>query len=144
MAITRRKLLFSATALAGTSVLPLKAGLLHAAAQQPQTVTDATAEAVSLSDFEPLARQRMSHMAYEFLASGAGDEITLRWNREALDKIRLRPRVLVDVSKLNTRVTLFGQELPFPILLAPTALHRLYHPEGELATARGASASEAT
>src|SRR5262245_30334854 len=85
----------------------------------------------------------MSAMAFEYVSGAAGDENTLRWNREAYDKIKLRPRVLVDVSKLDTRVTLFGQELPFPILLAPTAYHRLVHPEGELATARGAGQASA-
>lgn len=98
----------------------------------------------SLSDFEEGARETMPPMAYEYLASGAADELTLRWNRESLERIRLCPRVLVDVSTLDTRVTLFGQELPFPILLAPTALHRLYHADGELATARGAGAAAAT
>src|SRR5262249_19162266 len=68
-------------------------------------------------------------------------EITLRWNREALDRIRLRPRILVDVSNLDTRVKLFDHELPFPILLAPTAYHKLVHPEGEMATAKGAGAA---
>jgi 4-hydroxymandelate oxidase len=142
MAITRRKLLLSAGALAGASALSLEAGLLSAEAQQ--TTADTTAGMLSLSDFEEGARKMMSPMAYEFVASGAADELTSRWNRESLGKIRLRPRVLVDVSKLNTRVTLFDQELPFPILLAPTAYHRLYHAEGELATARGAGAAAAT
>ena len=94
---------------------------------------------VCLADFEPLAKERLSHFAYEYIASGAADELTIRWNREAFDQIRLRPRVLVDVEKIDTRVTLFGQEMPHPILLAPTARHRLSHPEGEVATARGAS-----
>jgi 4-hydroxymandelate oxidase len=67
----------------------------------------------------------------------------LRWNREAYERIRLLPRALVDVSHLDTRVTLFGHELPFPILLAPTGYHRLVHPEGELASAKGASAAHA-
>ncbi|MDQ3257475.1 MAG: alpha-hydroxy-acid oxidizing protein, partial [Acidobacteriota bacterium] len=83
-------------------------------------------------------------MAYEFIAGGAADEHTIRWNREALDKIRLRPRILIDVSKVDTRVSLFGQELPFPILLAPTAYQRAIHPEGEVATAKGAGAAAAT
>jgi len=83
-------------------------------------------------------------MAFEYISGGAADEITLKWNRESYDKIRLRPRIFVDVSKLDTRVKLFDQELPFPILLAPTAYHRLVHPEGELATARGAGAAGAT
>ena len=143
MAITRRNLLLSAGALAGTSVLPFKTGILHAKAQQ-QPTTDATTGMFSLSDFEEVGRKKISPMAYEYLASGAADEVTLRWNRESLEKIRLIPRVLVDVSKLDTRVTLFGQELPFPILLATTALHRLYNSEGELATARGAGAAAAT
>ncbi|HVF26730.1 MAG TPA: alpha-hydroxy acid oxidase, partial [Pyrinomonadaceae bacterium] len=82
-------------------------------------------------------------MAYEYVAGGAADELTLHWNRESFDKMRLRPRVLQDVSELDTRVTLFDHELPFPILLAPTAYHRLLHPEGEIATARGAGAAGA-
>ncbi len=98
---------------------------------------------VSLGDFESLAQGRISHLAFEYVAGGAGDEITLRENRAAFDRIRLRPRVLVDVSRLDTRVSLLGLELPFPILLAPTAYHRLVHEEGELATVRGASAAGA-
>jgi 4-hydroxymandelate oxidase len=98
----------------------------------------------SVSDFELLARKRMSHMAYEYVAGGAGDEITLRDNIHAFDRLRLHPRVLVDVSQLDTRTTVLGQPLDFPILLAPTAYHRLVHPEGELATLRGAAKAGAT
>ena len=98
----------------------------------------------SVMDFEPRARERISRMAYEYISGGAGDEISLKWNREAYDKIRLRTRVLVDVSKLDTRVRLFGQDLAHPILLAPTAYHKLVHVEGELETARGAGAGAAT
>jgi len=97
-------------------------------------------ELVSLLDFEPAAQRRMSHSTWEYFSSGVADEITLRWNREAYDRLRLRPRVLVDVSKIDTRISLFGQELPHPILLAPAADQRMIHPEGELATARGAGA----
>ena len=67
-------------------------------------------------------------MAYAYIASGAADEITLRWNREAYDSIALRPRVLRDVADVDTTVTLFGRELAFPILLAPTAYHRVILP----------------
>jgi 4-hydroxymandelate oxidase len=142
MTITPRKPLLSTDAAAETSELLSNAELVGAAAQQ--ATSDTTAGMFSLWDFEEGARKKMSPMAYEYLASGAADEFTLRWNRESLEKIRLRPRVLVDVSKLDTRVTLFGQELLFPILLAPTALHRLYNAEGELATARGAGAAAIT
>jgi 4-hydroxymandelate oxidase len=141
--MTRREILLSACALAGTP------GRLSAA--QPQTnvqqftpTSQAPAEAVSLSDYEALARERIPRMAYEYISGAAADEITLRWNRESFDRIRLRPKILVDVSKLDTRLTLFGQELPFPILLAPTSYHRLIHPEGEIATVKGAGAAGAT
>ena len=100
-------------------------------------------EPVSLDDFEHLARERLSHMAHEFVAGGAGDEITLRWNRESFDRIRLRPRVLEDVANIDTAVTLFSETLPHPILLAPVAYQRLFHAEGEVEAARGAGKAEA-
>lgn len=85
-------------------------------------------EPVSLDDFEHLARERLSHMTHEFVAGGAADEITLRWNRESFDRIRLRPRVLEDVANIDTEVTLFGETLPHPILLAPVWFFWPSHP----------------
>jgi 4-hydroxymandelate oxidase len=82
-------------------------------------------------------------MAYEFLASGAADEVTLRWNREAFQRIALRPRVLRDTSRLDTTTTLLGETLEFRVLLTPVAYQRLMHPDGEVAAARGAAASGA-
>jgi 4-hydroxymandelate oxidase len=99
---------------------------------------------VNLLEFEPLARERISEMAYSYIAGGGADEITLRRNREAFDEIRLKPRVLVDVSQLDTRLALLGQAFDFPILLAPAAYHKLVHAEGEAATARAAAAAGAT
>ena len=93
--------------------------------------------------FEPLARRRLSKMAYDYVRSGGGDEISMRENRAGFERLQLEPSVLVDVSKIDTRVNLFGSELESPILLAPVAYHRLYHAEGEVATARGASAAGA-
>src|SRR5579885_484292 len=99
---------------------------------------------LSLFDFEAEARTKVSHGAWERISGGSADELTLRWNHEAYEHIRLKPRALVDVSKLDTRVRLFGQELPFPIILAPTGGQKFVHPEGELAAARGAAAAGAT
>jgi 4-hydroxymandelate oxidase len=99
---------------------------------------------LSLFDYETEAHARISHGAWERIAGGSADEITLRWNREAWDRIRLKPRVLVDVSKLDTRITLFGVEHPFPILLAPTGGQGLIRPEGDLEAARGAAVAHAT
>jgi 4-hydroxymandelate oxidase len=93
---------------------------------------------VNLDDFEAAARPRLTPSAYAYIAGAAGDELTAARNRQAFATIRLKPRVLVDASRLNTRVELLGCKLEFPILLAPVAYHKLAHPDGELATVRGA------
>src|SRR6478609_10824015 len=93
--------------------------------------------------FEPLARQRLSQMAYDYVRSGGGDEISMRENRAGFERLQLSPRVLVDVSQIDTQINLFGGEFESPILLAPVAYHRLYHAEGEIGTAHGASAAGA-
>ncbi len=113
--------------------------MTKSAPAQDLVLTDATA--ASLADVEALARGALSPMALAYVTSGAGDERTLGWNVEAFGRIRLRPRVLTDVSRLDTSAELLGLRLPIPLLLAPTAYHRLVHPEGELATARGAAAA---
>jgi 4-hydroxymandelate oxidase len=66
-------------------------------------------ELVCLSDFEPVAQQKMSHMAWEYINAGAADELTVRWNKEAYQRIRLKPHVLVDVSKLDPRIRRLGK-----------------------------------
>lgn len=137
MPVTRRQALVSAGAFAAASRLSLNS-------QTQSAPSDAApAEPACLSDFEPLAKAKMQSMAWEFLNAGAGDEITVQWNKEAYRRIRLKPRVLVDVSQVDTRVTLFGQEHAFPILLAPVAAQKLVHPDGELGAARGAAAAHA-
>jgi len=93
--------------------------------------------------FEPLARKRLSQMAYDYVRSGGADEISMRENRAGFGRLKLSPSVLVDVSQIDTRINLFGGEFESPILLAPVAYHRLYHAEGEIGTARGASAAGA-
>lgn len=100
-------------------------------------------EILNVFDFEKAAERTMSTMAFEYVASGAADELTLRWNRQALDGLQLLPKVLNDVSHIDTSTTLFGYPLPYPILIAPTAYHKIMHPEGERATARGAGLAKA-
>jgi 4-hydroxymandelate oxidase len=95
---------------------------------------------LSLDDFAAAAQQRMSKMIFEYVDSGAGDEHTMRWNREHWNQIKLKPRVLTDVSELRLDTSFLGQRFQLPILLAPAAYHRLYHPDGELATIAGANA----
>ena len=142
MPTTRRQALVSTLGLAAAGLAGPRR--LPGAEGPPPAEPAGPLPPVSLGDFEALARDRMSHLAFEYVTGGAADEITVRENRAAYDRIRLRPRVLVDVSRLDTRLSLLGQELPFPILLAPTAYHRLVHEEGELATVRGAGAAGAT
>ena len=99
---------------------------------------------INLFDYETAAREKLDAMVDVYLASGAADETTLRRNRECFDRILLKPRVLTDVSCIDTRVDLFGQTLDHPILLAPCAYHKVFHPDGEIATARGSAQSGAT
>jgi 4-hydroxymandelate oxidase len=103
-----------------------------------ETRKDAQSDLVCLGDYEECARRVMTPAAAGFLASGVGDEITVRANREAFTRIRLRPRALVDVSGIDTRVSLLGRDHPLPVVLAPTAYTGVFHPEGERAVARGA------
>ena len=96
-----------------------------------------------LDDYEVLARQRLDPRAWAYLSGGGADEHTLGWNREAFQRLKLQSRVLADMSGAHTRLTLFEQPFDYPILLAPVAHQQLFHPEGELATARGAAAMRA-
>lgn len=165
MNLSRRKALLSSVALAGTALMgetadsrtkppanhrPIPEGKSCLDCHTPQDAPVApgldsgTANVVSLRDFERLARRKMSFFAWELIDSGAGDEFTVRWNEEAYQKVRLRPQALVDVSHIDTRIRLLGRELPHPILLAPASSHTMVHPEGEVATARGAGAAKAT
>lgn len=92
-------------------------------------------------DYERLAEEKLEAGAFGYYAGGAGDEWTLRENVEAFQRWVLRPRVLVDVGSVSTATTVLGTEISMPILVAPTAFHRLAHPDGELATARAADAA---
>lgn len=91
---------------------------------------------VNLLELEALAKPRLSAAVFDYFAGGAHDEITLGANRTAYDAIALRPRVLVDVSHRDLSTTLLGATLAFPVLVAPMALQRMAHSDGELATAR--------
>ncbi len=97
---------------------------------------------VSLDDYEPLARERVEPAHWEYLCGGAADEITLRENRSAFERLKLVPRIFQDLTQASTRLNLFGRDYAHPILIAPTAFHRLFHPGGEMATILGASAME--
>ncbi|MDO8615823.1 MAG: alpha-hydroxy acid oxidase [Dehalococcoidia bacterium] len=96
---------------------------------------------VNLDDYELLAREKLPGPAFDFIAGGAEDELTLRDNRLAFQRLQLRPRVLVDVSRVDPSTEVLGQRIDFPALVAPVALQKLAHPDGELAVARAAAAA---
>src|SRR5687767_5706071 len=98
-------------------------------------------DAVNVLDFEALARARMEPAAFDYFAGGAGDEVTLQENRLAFARYAFRPRVLVGVGSVDTATQVLGDALSFPVMLAPTALNRLGHPEGEVAAARAAGSA---
>lgn len=94
----------------------------------------------SVYDLRRLARTRMPKYVWDYVAGGAGEETSVRANREAFRRTTLVPRVLVDVSRRDTRTTALGTEVAAPLGIAPTSYHALAHPDGELATARAAGA----
>jgi isopentenyl diphosphate isomerase/L-lactate dehydrogenase-like FMN-dependent dehydrogenase len=96
---------------------------------------------VCVADYEALAAECLEPGALGYFAGGAGDERTLRDNVEAFARWQLRPRMLVDVSTTTTRTTVLGTPVSMPLLVAPTAFHRMCHPDGEAATARAAAAA---
>ncbi|KAG6491367.1 hypothetical protein ZIOFF_052707 [Zingiber officinale] len=98
-------------------------------------------EITNVSEYEKIAKQKLPKMIYDYFASGAEDQWTLRENRSAFSRILFRPRILVDVSNIDMTTTILGFKISMPIMIAPTAMQKMAHPEGELATARAASAA---
>lgn len=96
---------------------------------------------INLFEYEQLAVKHLSPMALDYYRSGAGDEITLKDNRAAFTRVKLCPRMLVDVSKIDLSTTVLGENLSFPLLVAPMAFQCLAHPDGEIATANAAASA---
>lgn len=97
---------------------------------------------VAVKQLEPLATALLAGPVWDYVSGGAADELTLRANDSSWADIGLAPHTLVDVSKLDTSLELLGHSLSHPILLAPTARHTAYHPQGEFETVRGAKAAD--
>jgi 4-hydroxymandelate oxidase len=96
---------------------------------------------VNVWDYERLAEEKLDANALAYFAGGAGDEVTVRDNLAAFEGRKLRPRVLVDVGEVSTVTTVLGTEIALPVLIAPLAMQRMAHPDGEEATARAAAAA---
>jgi 4-hydroxymandelate oxidase len=128
---------------------PLLAGSAEALAQQSRLpdptvwqprqldrLIENAREAQNVFDFEPVMHKNVQPAHFGYMATGIDDEATLRANREGFQKFYLRPRRLVDVSQLDTRMELFGTTYPNPIVIAPTASNKAFHADGEVAVAR--------
>lgn len=144
MEISRRELLHATGLLAGGALVSTAARLGAAPATGAVPPNGGGEVLADVFDYARAAPARMSPMGWEYISGGAADELSLRWNHEAYERIRIRNRVLVDISRLDTRTTLLGRVHAFPVLLAPTAYHKLAHPEGELATVKGAGTADVT
>jgi len=96
---------------------------------------------LNVDDYERAACERLEASIYDYIAGGSWDEITLRENHTAYDKWRLRPRAMVNVEYRDLSVSMLGGTLSLPIGIAPSAFHKLMHPDGELATVRAAGAA---
>src|SRR5215472_18725092 len=97
------------------------------------------ARALNIADLRAIARRRIPGFVYEYMEGGAEEEATLRGNREALERLRLVPRTLVDTSARHQRCTILGREASSPLVIAPTGLNGLLHADGDVALARAAA-----
>jgi 4-hydroxymandelate oxidase len=96
---------------------------------------------LNIDDYERAARERLESSIYDYIAGGSWDEVTLMENRTAYGKWRLRPRAMVNVEQRDLSVSILGDTLSLPVGIAPSAFHKLMHPDGELATVRAAGAA---
>ncbi len=111
----------------------------QATAQDPTLIANA-ADALDVFDFEPVAKKKIPPAHWGYLITGTDDDATIKANRDGYQKWALRPRRLVDVSKLDTSVELLGHKYDTPIVICPLGSQRAFNPEGELAVARAARA----
>jgi isopentenyl diphosphate isomerase/L-lactate dehydrogenase-like FMN-dependent dehydrogenase len=95
-------------------------------------------QALDVFDFEPVMKKNVPPAHFGYMATGVDDEVTLRANREGFRKFELRPRRLVDVSRVDTSAEILGVKYDSPIVIAPTGSNRAFHPDAEIAVAKAA------
>lgn len=97
---------------------------------------------MNVADFQELAKAALPPATYDYITSGSTDEVTLRDNVAAFQRLRLLPPLLTGVAEVDTATTVLKQPIALPILLAPVAGQNLYHPQGALASARAAASAK--
>ena len=150
--IERHTLIFKASA-TGKNAVTGACSIVEAGAEVPDHATIAAHKAVharkprvkpatvgqnliNLHDFEEAAHQTLPGPIFDYFAGGSGDQLALNRNLNVYDRVLYVPRVLVDVSRVATQRQVLGRKLSSPLLVAPIAMNRLAHPDGELAIAR--------
>ena len=103
------------------------------------TITKSGPVPVNILEFDQFAQDYLPRNAYDYYSGGANDCVTLRDNRAAFKNIKLVPRILVDVTKVDTQTTILGNTISSPICIAPTAMQQMAHLDGECATAKAAA-----
>jgi len=126
---------------AGAVVEKMQAISAHTAlhAKQAKPNEPGAGRLINVFDFEKAAQRKLSKSVFDYLSGGAEDNQAVERNRKVFGRLRISPRVLVDVSAASTRCTILGRQLASPILIAPTAMQCLANPDGESAVARSAS-----
>ncbi|MBI3697438.1 MAG: alpha-hydroxy-acid oxidizing protein [Acidobacteria bacterium] len=137
--LNRREALWRfACFVAGSPLFAQRNGTIY-----PPAYSDEVMAPVNLHEIEEAAKKKIHKLAYDFIAGGVEDELTLRGNREALARVWLRPRSMVDVSKIDPSLELLGKKMDYPIILAPTGGKNLVIPDGDRIAAEGAHATKA-
>jgi isopentenyl diphosphate isomerase/L-lactate dehydrogenase-like FMN-dependent dehydrogenase len=108
------------------------------APREPDKLIADPTQALDVFDFEPVMKKNVPPAHFGYMATGADDEVTLRANRDGFRKFELRPRRLVDVSKIDTSTEILGAKYDSPIVIAPTGSNRAFHPDAEIAVAKAA------
>ncbi|KAG5406721.1 hypothetical protein IGI04_012840 [Brassica rapa subsp. trilocularis] len=98
-------------------------------------------EITNVMEYEKIAKEKLPKMVYDYYASGAEDQWTLQENRNAFSRILFRPRILIDVSKIDVSTTVLGFNISMPIMVAPTAMQKMAHPDGSLTLSSWATCS---
>jgi len=96
-------------------------------------------QALNVFDFEAVAKQNLPPAHWGYMATGVDDDVTLRANRSGFSRLQIRPRRLVDVTRIDTSTEIFGTKWKTPIIISPVGSQRAFHPQGELATAKAAA-----
>jgi 4-hydroxymandelate oxidase len=110
------------------------------APRDPDKLIADPTQALDVFDFEPVMKKNVPPAHFGYMATGADDEVTLRANREGFRKFELRPRRLVDVSKVDISAEILGTKYDSPIVVAPTGSNRAFHADGEIAVTKAAKA----